>query len=86
MGQGGGRAEGRIKGRTEGKDEAYADAARQNKAYFKRMLEPREKGKDFYEPPPDFQPQRAVIMRQPTHIQKICLLFPKVEFPLHAPP
>ena len=42
------------KGRTEGRDEAYEDAARQNEAYYKRMLEAREKGEDFNEPPPTF--------------------------------
>ena len=42
------------RGRTEGRDEAYEDAARQNEAYYKRMLEAREKGEDFDEPPPTF--------------------------------
>ena len=49
-----GREEGRTEGRTEGRDEAYEDAARQNEAYYKRMLEAREKGEDFDEPPPTF--------------------------------
>ena len=49
-----GRAEGRVEGRTEGRDEAYEDAARQNEAYYKRMLEAREAGEDFDEPPPTF--------------------------------
>ena len=42
------------RGRNEGRDEAYEDAARQNEAYYKRMLEAREKGEDFDEPPPTF--------------------------------
>ena len=45
---------GREEGRTAGRDEAYEDAARQNEAYYKRMLEAREKGEDFDEPPPMF--------------------------------
>lgn len=49
-----GRAEGRVEGRSEGRDEAYEDAARQNEAYYKRMLEAREAGEDFNEPPPTF--------------------------------
>ncbi len=49
-----GKEEGRAEGRTEGRDEAYEDAARQNEAYYKRMLEAREKGEDFDEPPPTF--------------------------------
>ena len=49
-----GRAAGREEGRTEGRDEAYEDAARQNEAYYKRMMEAREKGEDFDEPPPTF--------------------------------
>ena len=49
-----GRAEGRTEGRTEGRDEAYEDAARQNEAYYKRMLDAREKGEEFNEPPPTF--------------------------------
>ena len=49
-----GRTEGRDEGRTEGRDEAFEDAARQNEAYYKRMLEAREKGEDFDEPPPMF--------------------------------
>ena len=42
------------RGRTEGRDEAYEDAARQNEAYYKRMREALEAGKDFDEPPPTF--------------------------------
>ena len=49
-----GRTEGRVEGRTEGRDEAYEDAAKQNEAYYKRMMEAREKGEDFDEPPPTF--------------------------------
>ena len=49
-----GKEEGRAEGRDEGRDEAYEDAARQNKAYYKRMLDAREKGEDFDEPPPTF--------------------------------
>ena len=61
-----GRAEGRAEGRDEGisegigigedkgRNEAYEDAARQNEAYYKRMLDAREKGEDFNEPPPTF--------------------------------
>ena len=49
-----GREEGLTEGRTEGRDEAYEDAARQNEAYYKRMLAAREKGEDFDEPPPTF--------------------------------
>ena len=45
---------GHSEGRTEGRDEAYEDAARQNEAYYKRMLEARERGEDFNEPPPMF--------------------------------
>ena len=45
---------GKEEGRAEGRDEAYEDAARQNEAYYKRMLEAREKGEDFNEPPPRF--------------------------------
>ena len=54
IGHDSGRVEGRTEGRTEGRDEAYEDAARQNEAYYKRMLEAREKGEDFDEPPPTF--------------------------------
>ena len=53
-----GRAEGIVEGiaigHDSGRDEAYEDAARQNEAYYKRMLEAREKGEDFDEPPPTF--------------------------------
>ena len=49
-----GIAIGHDSGRAEGRDEAYEDAARQNEAYYKRMLEAREKGEDFNEPPPTF--------------------------------
>ena len=42
------------KGIEKGRDEAYEDAAKQNEAYYKRMLEAREKGEDFDEPPPTF--------------------------------
>ncbi len=42
------------RGIEKGRDEAYEDAARQNEAYYKRMLEAREKGEDFNEPPPTF--------------------------------
>ena len=42
------------RGVERGRDEAYEDAARQNEAYYKRMLEAREKGEDFDEPPPTF--------------------------------
>ena len=53
-----GRAEGRVEGivigENKGRTEAYEDAARQNEAYYKRMLEAREKGEDFNEPPPTF--------------------------------
>ena len=43
------------KAREKGRAEAYEDAARQNKAYYKRMLEARERGEDFDEPPPKFK-------------------------------
>ena len=49
-----GMERGRVEGRTEGRDEAYEDAAKQNEAYYKRMMEAREKGEDFDEPPPTF--------------------------------
>ena len=49
-----GIAIGHDSGRVEGRDEAYEDAARQNEAYYRRMLEAREKGEDFNEPPPTF--------------------------------
>ena len=42
------------RGIERGRDEAYEDAARQNEAYYKRMMEAREKGEDFDEPPPTF--------------------------------
>ena len=42
------------RGIEKGRDEAYEDAARQNEAYYKRMLEAREKGEEFNEPPPTF--------------------------------
>ena len=44
----------REKGVAEGRDEAYADAARQNEAYYKRMRAALEAGEDFDEPPPMF--------------------------------
>ena len=49
------REKGYALGYPEGQAEAYADAARQNKAYYKRMLEARERGEDFDEPPPKFK-------------------------------
>ena len=49
-----GHSKGHAEGRTEGSEGAYEDAARQNEAYYKRMLEAREKGEDFNEPPPTF--------------------------------
>ena len=49
-----GREEGIVIGEDKGCAEAYEDAARQNEAYYKRMLEAREKGEDFNEPPPRF--------------------------------
>ena len=47
-----GYPEGYAQGLAEGRDEAYEDVARQNKAYYKRMIEARERGEDFDEPPP----------------------------------
>ena len=47
-----GYAEGYPEGYAQGRAEAYEDAARQNKAYYKRMLDARKKGEDFDEPPP----------------------------------
>ena len=49
-----GYAQGLAEGRTEGRAEAYEDAARQNKAYYKRMREALDAGEDFNEPPPKF--------------------------------
>ena len=46
------REKGYAEGYAQGRAEAYEDAARQNKAYYKRMIEAREKGEDFDEPPP----------------------------------
>ena len=45
---------GYAEGYPQGLAEAYEDAARQNEAYYKRMLEARGKGEDFDEPPPRF--------------------------------
>ena len=45
---------GLAEGREKGRKEAYEDANRQAAAYYKRMLEAREKGEDFDEPPPRF--------------------------------
>ena len=42
------------RGIERGRAEAYEDANRQAAAYYKRMLEAREKGEDFDEPPPRF--------------------------------
>ena len=42
------------RGIERGRDEAYEDANRQAADYYKRMLEAREKGEDFDEPPPRF--------------------------------
>ncbi len=50
-----GYAEGYLQGLAEGRAEAYADVNRQNKAYFKQMLDAREKDEDFDEPPPRFK-------------------------------
>ena len=44
----------RQEGYAQGRDEAYADAARQNEAYYKRMRAALEAGEDFDEPPPMF--------------------------------
>ncbi len=49
-----GKEEGRVEGRAEGREEAYEDVDKQLDAYFKRMDEAREKGKDFTEPRPKF--------------------------------
>ena len=48
------REKGVAEGRAMGIDEAYADAARQNEAYYKRMRAALEAGEDFDEPPPMF--------------------------------
>ena len=45
------REKGIAEGRAVGRDEAYADAARQNEAYYKRMRAALEAGEDFDEPP-----------------------------------
>ena len=49
-----GYPEGYAQGLAKGRAEAYKDANKQTAAYFKRMLEAREKGEDFNEPPPTF--------------------------------
>lgn len=49
-----GYAQGLTEGHAEGRAEAYEDAARQNKAYYKRMREALDAGEDFNEPPPRF--------------------------------
>ena len=42
------------RGFDKGRARAYAEARRQNAAYYKRMQEARERGEDFNEPPPMF--------------------------------
>ena len=42
------------RGFDRGRARAYAEARRQNAAYYKRMQEARERGEDFNEPPPMF--------------------------------
>ena len=46
---------GYAQGLAEGRAEAYKDADKQMAAYYKRMLDAREKGEDFSEPPPRFR-------------------------------
>ena len=53
-----GYAQGLAEVRTEGRAEAYEDAARQNKAYYKRMRNALVVGEDFNEPPPRFGSNR----------------------------
>ena len=50
-----GYAEGYAQGLAAGRADAYADVNRQNEAYYKRMLDAREKGEGFDEPPPRFK-------------------------------
>jgi len=45
---------GHAQGVEEGSEKAYADADRQNAAYYKRMQEAHARGEDFNEPPPRF--------------------------------
>ena len=42
------------RGFDRGRARAYAEARRQNAAYYKRMQEAKERGEDFNEPPPMF--------------------------------
>ena len=43
------------RGFDRGRARAYADARKQNAAYYKRMQEARERGEEFNEPPPMFE-------------------------------
>ena len=50
---------GRAEGVAEGSQKAYADADRQNAAYYKRMQEAHARGEEFNEPPPRFGNEEA---------------------------
>ena len=50
-----GYAQGYSEGYAEGRAEAYKDVDKQIDAYFERMLDAREKGEGFNEPPPRFK-------------------------------
>ena len=43
------------RGFDRGRARAFAEARRQNAAYYKRMQEARERGEEFDEPPPMFE-------------------------------
>ena len=48
-----GRVEGREKGREEGREKGREEADEEWRAWYNRMVEARERGDEFDEPPPE---------------------------------